>query len=98
MSYCAHRAVLAALRDHPAVVVRRPSGPRLRHLDSPDHRFLPAAVDHALVRVVLGVGLGPPRNGNRMVLRDPGIPARPGVARGRPPGADGALAITTLLG
>src|SRR3954452_24165483 len=92
---CAYRADLSAARPLLAVAVQQRPEPRLRQLDSPAARLLPAAVDDALLRRVLGLGTRPPRDRIRVVLRRPGLRDRPRLVRPRAPNPVRARGLLT---
>src|SRR5438270_9587771 len=79
------RAYLAAACPIPAVDLQQCPEPRLRQLDRPIARLLPAAVDDARLRRLLGLGPRAPRDRVRVVLRDPGLPDRHQLIRRRTP-------------
>jgi hypothetical protein len=79
------RAYLAAACPIPAVDLQQRPEPRLPQLDRPAARLLPAAMDDARLRRLLGLGPRAPCNRVRVVLRDPGVPDRPQLVRRRTP-------------
>src|SRR5690242_8204579 len=90
LSACTAGADLATARAVHPVDLQRRAEPRLRQLDHPPSGLLPAALDDADLRGVLGLGFGASRDRLRMVLRDPGVPDRPRRVRPGSPGARGA--------
>src|SRR5438309_346257 len=81
------RADLPAARAVPAVDLQQRPQPRLRQLGCSLPRLLPAAVDDACLRRLLGLGTRPPCDWFRVVLRGAGLLHRPQLVRRWPAGA-----------
>src|SRR3954469_15474648 len=84
------RADIASPGPLPAVDLQQRAEPGVRQLDPPAAGVLPAAVDDADLRGLLGLGKRPPRARLRVVPRGAGLPGRPELVRRRPAGAGGA--------
>src|SRR4051812_14405836 len=75
------RSDLAPAGAVPAVDLQQRAEPGVRQLVHPVPGLLPAAVDDADLRGLLGLGQRPPRDRLRMVLRGAGVPDRPELVR-----------------